>query len=225
VCHCHEHKLTALHVNRPAQNAALNAEATLLWKCNTVYHAAIFVKPQQWPTPSESIAIYCVRKLVSCIPHLQSCAKVDIWKKKKKLRTVAKIKPQGYKNCRLPKFSTNVTPPLYTATTLFNEPRSQRPFGTSDWQKYSSRLAWLLSGLVFFKLTPIVQSSETAHIRSRASARPLLAFFNSKLRLFAVEHQRRALITTVNFCENGKFAVCGTYDGRCLFYDTEVGAC
>ena len=25
----------------------------------------IFVKPQQWPTPSESIAIYCVRKLVS----------------------------------------------------------------------------------------------------------------------------------------------------------------
>ena len=29
--------------------------------------SAIFVKPQQWPTPSESIAIYCVRKLVSCI--------------------------------------------------------------------------------------------------------------------------------------------------------------
>ena len=62
---------------------------------------AIFVKPQQWPTPSESIAIYCVRKVVSCVTHLQSCAKVDIWNKKKKLRTVAKIKPQGYKNCRL----------------------------------------------------------------------------------------------------------------------------
>jgi len=30
-----------------------------------------------------------------------------------------------------------------------------------------------------------------------------------------------SLITSVNFCENGKFAVCGTYDGRCLFYDTE----
>lgn len=30
-----------------------------------------------------------------------------------------------------------------------------------------------------------------------------------------------ALITTVNFCENGKFAVCGTYDGRCIFFDTE----
>ena len=30
------------------------------------YHSALFVKPQQWPTPSESIAIYCVRKLVSC---------------------------------------------------------------------------------------------------------------------------------------------------------------
>ena len=74
------------------------------------YHSAIFVKPQQWPTPSESIAIYCVRKLVSCITHLESCAKVDIWNKKKKLRTVAKIKTQGYKNWRLPKFSTNVTP-------------------------------------------------------------------------------------------------------------------
>jgi len=59
---------------------------------------AIFVKPQQWPTPSESIAIYCVRKLVSCVTHLQSCAKVDIWNKKKKLRTVAKIKTQDYKN-------------------------------------------------------------------------------------------------------------------------------
>ena len=56
--------------------------------------SAIFVKPQQWPTPSESIAIYCIRKLVSCITHLQSCAKVDIWNKKKKLRTVAKIKTQ-----------------------------------------------------------------------------------------------------------------------------------
>jgi len=60
-------------------------------------YTAIFVKPQQRPTPSESIAIYCVRKLVSCVTHLQSCAKVDIWNKKKKLRTVAKIKTQDYK--------------------------------------------------------------------------------------------------------------------------------
>ena len=58
--------------------------------------SSIFVKPHQWPTPSESIAIYCVRKLVSCVAHLQSCAKVDIWNKKKKLRTVAKIKTQNY---------------------------------------------------------------------------------------------------------------------------------
>ena len=35
----------------------------------------MFVKPHQWPTPSESIAIYCVRKLVSCVTNLQSCAK------------------------------------------------------------------------------------------------------------------------------------------------------
>jgi len=92
----------------------------------------IFVKPQQWPTPSESIAIYCLRKLVSCVTHLQSCAKVDIWNKKKKLRTVAKNKTQDYKIWRLQNLSTVVTPPLNTATTLFNEHRSQRPESCSQ---------------------------------------------------------------------------------------------
>uniref|UniRef100_A0A8C6DB45 WD repeat-containing protein 44 n=1 Tax=Moschus moschiferus TaxID=68415 RepID=A0A8C6DB45_MOSMO len=29
------------------------------------------------------------------------------------------------------------------------------------------------------------------------------------------------LITAANFCQNGKYAVIGTYDGRCIFYDTE----
>ncbi|XP_020601484.1 WD repeat-containing protein 44-like [Orbicella faveolata] len=29
------------------------------------------------------------------------------------------------------------------------------------------------------------------------------------------------LITAANFCLNGKFAVVGTYDGRCIFYETE----
>ncbi|KAG8184938.1 hypothetical protein JTE90_011071 [Oedothorax gibbosus] len=29
------------------------------------------------------------------------------------------------------------------------------------------------------------------------------------------------LITAVNFCQNGKIAVVGTYDGRCIFYHTE----
>jgi len=33
------------------------------------HHSAIIVKSQQWPTPSESIAIYCVRKPVSCVTH------------------------------------------------------------------------------------------------------------------------------------------------------------
>ena len=113
---------------------------------------------------------YCVRKLVSCITHLQSCAKVDIWNKKKKLRTVAKIKPQGYRNCRLPKFSTNVTPPLYTATTLFNEHRSQRPFGTSDWQNYSSRLAWLLSQAVTWFATDCnVQRKKSSFVKVKWS--------------------------------------------------------
>jgi len=32
---------------------------------------------------------------------------------------------------------------------------------------------------------------------------------------------RESIITSVAFCENGKYACCGTYDGRCLFYSTE----
>jgi WD40 repeat protein len=31
-----------------------------------------------------------------------------------------------------------------------------------------------------------------------------------------------ALITTANFCRDGKLAVVGTYDGKCIFYTTEV---
>lgn len=30
-----------------------------------------------------------------------------------------------------------------------------------------------------------------------------------------------SLITAANFCQDGKLAVVGTYDGRCIFYDTE----
>merc|ERR1719397_2041486 len=29
------------------------------------------------------------------------------------------------------------------------------------------------------------------------------------------------LITAANYCQNGKFAVVGTYDGRCIFYSTD----
>uniref|UniRef100_A0A8D8REL4 WD repeat-containing protein 44 n=1 Tax=Cacopsylla melanoneura TaxID=428564 RepID=A0A8D8REL4_9HEMI len=35
-----------------------------------------------------------------------------------------------------------------------------------------------------------------------------------------VEGQTK-LITAANFCENGKFAVVGSYDGRCIFYNTD----
>ena len=67
------------------------------------YHSALFVKPQQWPTPSESIAIYCVRKLVSCYTS-SVLRKSRHMKQKKKLRTVAKIKTQDYKILRLQNF-------------------------------------------------------------------------------------------------------------------------
>lgn len=44
---------------------------------------------------------------------------------------------------------------------------------------------------------------------------------NKKVFLWNEIDGRRQLITAVNFCQNGKFAVIGTYDGRCLFYNTE----
>jgi len=36
-----------------------------------------------------------------------------------------------------------------------------------------------------------------------------------------VDKNRNQLITAINFCEQGKKAVVGTYDGRIMFYDTE----
>jgi len=35
------------------------------------------------------------------------------------------------------------------------------------------------------------------------------------------KEDKKSLITSVNFVKNGKLAVCGTYDGRCLFYNIE----
>ena len=132
------------------------------WLSETAADQPIFIKPQQWPTPSEFIAIYCVRKLVSCVTHLKSCAIVDIWNKRKKLHTVAKIKTQDYKNWRLQNLSTIVTPLLNTATILFNEHRSQRPFvGTSDWQN-------IPSAFVVVRIFAIILETETLLSWSRA---------------------------------------------------------
>ncbi|CAB4024963.1 WD repeat-containing 44 [Paramuricea clavata] len=55
---------------------------------------------------------------------------------------------------------------------------------------------------------------------------------DGKLRLWNIPDKKVALwnelegagshlITAANFCMNGKFAVIGTYDGRCIFYETE----
>ncbi|XP_053678148.1 uncharacterized protein LOC128728545 [Anopheles nili] len=54
---------------------------------------------------------------------------------------------------------------------------------------------------------------------------------DGKLRLWNIPEKKVALwnevdgqtklITAANFCANGKFAVVGTYDGRCIFYNTE----
>ena len=54
---------------------------------------------------------------------------------------------------------------------------------------------------------------------------------DGKLRLWNIPDKKvtmwnevgnNGLITTANFCHNGKFAVVGTYDGQCIFYSTEV---
>ncbi|XP_062525168.1 WD repeat-containing protein 44 isoform X5 [Bombyx mori] len=54
---------------------------------------------------------------------------------------------------------------------------------------------------------------------------------DGKLRLWDIPDKKVAvwnevdgktkLITAANFCQNGKFAVVGTYDGRCIFYTTD----
>ncbi|KAE8288252.1 WD repeat-containing protein 44 [Larimichthys crocea] len=53
---------------------------------------------------------------------------------------------------------------------------------------------------------------------------------DGKLRLWNIPDKKVALGTrwtdsaphhAANFCQNGKYAVIGTYDGRCIFYDTE----
>ncbi|XP_042884182.1 WD repeat-containing protein 44-like isoform X2 [Penaeus japonicus] len=54
---------------------------------------------------------------------------------------------------------------------------------------------------------------------------------DGKLRLWSIPDKRVVLwnevggqpnlITAANFCQNGKFTVVGTYDGRCIFYETE----
>uniref|UniRef100_A0A8C4Q014 WD repeat-containing protein 44 n=1 Tax=Eptatretus burgeri TaxID=7764 RepID=A0A8C4Q014_EPTBU len=54
---------------------------------------------------------------------------------------------------------------------------------------------------------------------------------DGKLRLWNIPEKKVALwnevdgstklITAANFCQNGRFAVIGTYDGRCIFYETE----
>ncbi|CAL8119089.1 unnamed protein product [Orchesella dallaii] len=54
---------------------------------------------------------------------------------------------------------------------------------------------------------------------------------DGKLRLWNIPDKKVALwnevtgqnklITAANFCQNGKFAVVGTYDGRCMFFHTE----
>lgn len=54
---------------------------------------------------------------------------------------------------------------------------------------------------------------------------------DGKLRLWNIPDKKVAvwnevdgqtkLITAANFCQNGKFAVLGSYDGRCIFYNTD----
>ncbi|ESO92849.1 hypothetical protein LOTGIDRAFT_120142 [Lottia gigantea] len=44
---------------------------------------------------------------------------------------------------------------------------------------------------------------------------------DKKVTLWSEVRGSSNLITTANFCQNGKYAVVGTYDGKCIFYNTE----
>jgi hypothetical protein len=49
-----------------------------------------------------------------------------------------------------------------------------------------------------------------------------LLLYSNKCRLCFLIFSGSNLITAANFCLQGRFAVVGTYDGRCIFYETEV---
>ncbi|XP_018049921.1 PREDICTED: WD repeat-containing protein 44 isoform X3 [Atta colombica] len=59
----------------------------------------------------------------------------------------------------------------------------------------------------------------------------LSSSMDKTVRLWHISHKKVAvwnevdgqtkLITAANFCQNGKFAVVGSYDGRCIFYNTD----
>jgi len=63
-------------------------------------------------------------------------------KQKEKLRIAAKIKTQDYK------FDPNWSPPLNTATKLFDKPDRKRPFSTLIDKEISPHFTWFLSQTV-----------------------------------------------------------------------------
>jgi len=71
--------------------------------------------------------------------HIFSPAHKSTYETKRKLRTAAKIKTQDYK------IEPIRTPPLNTATKLFNKPDRKWPFGTLIDKKYLRDFAWFLS--------------------------------------------------------------------------------
>jgi len=99
------------------------------------YHSAIIVKPQQWPTPSESIAIYCVRKLASCVLHIFSSARKSTNETKRKNYALLLFLRSKLK---ITKIEHNYNPSTKHSYITVQRTRSQRPFGTSDWQKILS---------------------------------------------------------------------------------------
>ena len=91
----------------------------------------IIVKSQQWPTPSESIAIYCVKETGFVCFTSSVLRKVRHTNKEKNY--VLLLKPK----LKFVKLSPNRTPPLNTATKLLNKPESQPTIQHTDWQKNS----------------------------------------------------------------------------------------
>uniref|UniRef100_A0A8C4MGM7 WD repeat-containing protein 44 n=1 Tax=Equus asinus asinus TaxID=83772 RepID=A0A8C4MGM7_EQUAS len=111
-----------------------------------------------------------------------------------------------------------------------NAPFRQRPFC-----KYKGHTADLLD-LSWSKVRNSYLNSTLILCNMIEQVLTCLQYFLSgsldgKLRLWNIPDKKVALwnevdgqtklITAANFCQNGKYAVIGTYDGRCIFYDTE----
>ncbi|MEQ2188937.1 hypothetical protein GOODEAATRI_020007, partial [Goodea atripinnis] len=110
-----------------------------------------------------------------------------------------------------------------------DDPSSSDDEGMPYTRQAKFKAAHSFKGPFDFDQIKVVQDLSGEHTDDRYF---LSGSLDGKLRLWNIPDKKVALwnevdgqtrlITAANFCQNGKYAVIGTYDGRCIFYDTEV---